>query len=652
MTRQLRLAVVVGAVVGALSGFVECVLRLVRVPWWPLETSTIPVAMLVYGLVGAAMTALWGLAVGRVGRAIAPARALAFSATAMIALVVGLSLLVEVWLPTLTVRVSLLVASVWTGAWLSVVAALLLRAPRRATPGPSDSAWLRGLVVVSLLLAVMAAISFIPPHLWVSQGRLARSKAQEGANRPNVLLIVMDTTRADHVSSYGYHRRTTPNVDRLAQEGVLFEQAYAPSPWTLPSHASLFTGLYPSQHGTDWPHQRLDGRLLTLAERLHDHGYQTAGFSNNAWIGLAANFHQGFDFFAETWETGGRLIDRLALLGVMRKLANVAIQRAVPDAGFTNQHVRWWVNRVLDPERPFFVFINYIDPHFPYKAPESYRRRFLRRVNHPAEQASSAVAVRRLAPVVAPAPLTHLDPETQEVLSDLYDGEIAYVDAAIGELVDELQARKLLDNTVVIVTADHGENIGDHALFGHQHCVYETLLHVPLILRYPPVFPAGIRIKEAVSLVDVVPTLVRLLDLKAEPASAALPGHSWVGSDLAVAPDRAILAEYTGRADLLAKYKKREQPIEERYFTRDLKSLRDGAFKLIWASDGHHELYDLSVDPEESQNLIGQFPERANALAAKLHEQLAAMKSVGSPEAVRPLDERTHRQLRALGYFQ
>lgn len=655
MRTKLLLSLLIGAIVGALFGLVESVVQLVQVPWWPLNTPTIPMAMVMYGLLNALVTGLWGLAVWRrMDQQAFQLRTLIFS---LLTMTYGLGgyYINSLWFPRLLALSSLLFTGCWTLAWLIGIWVLLKVRVVPSPPIPPKSGWIRRLAFAMLGLAVVAILSLIPPRLWIRSHQVRSAQTMPGgAPRPNVLLIVMDTARVDRLSGYGYQRKTTPNLDRLTQEGVLFEHASSTAPWTLPSHASLFTGLYPTQHRAEQSHPRLDDQLLTLAELMQHHGFQTAGFSNNPWVSRKMNFNQGFEYFKDTWlrRGGSRIVNQIAIMNIVERLAGMVTRSRDDGADFTNRHIRWWFRTMFNPHRAFFLFINYREPHFPYRPPEPYRTRFLRHINHQVEKARHVTTVRRLASGSQPAPLIHFDQTTREVLNDLYDAEIAYLDAKIGELVEELRDRQLLDNTVVIVTSDHGENIGDHELFGHQFCSYETLLHVPLIVRYPRAFPSGMSVAQRVSLVDVMPTLIELLDLETSTIQVALPGQSWVGSSLAVPRERGILAEYAAPLGKLPEYEKGTQPVDKRYFTRDLKSLYSRGLKFIWASDGRHELYDLSQDPEETQNLSLQFPDKARALAAELQQRLATMEPIGRPEAVESMDEATHHELRALGYLQ
>ena len=659
MKQRIVLAMMLGGIVGALFGTGEVLVLLRGISWWPLETPVMPVAMVLYGLISAVLAGMWAWGVRRMDLQQFAIRAVLFSALTLTYVFGGFHFN-RLYFPKISALPSLLFSGAWTLGWgLGVWALLNVRLTPRASAIVNSDRLSHRALIVAAALAVVAGFSLLPPKLWVSSHQRVRQQLLAGEpGRPNLLLIVMDTTRADHLSCYGYSRKTTPNLDRLAQEGALFEQATSTAPWTFSSHTSLFTGLYLSQHAADWFYPRADDRLITLAELLREHGYQTAGFSNNPWVSQATNLAQGFEGFLEYHKDPqdlrrGRVSNWLTISQIAEKLRDLALHAEDDSADLTNSDVRRWFNQVYDPKAPFFLFINYMEPHFVYEPPEPYRSRFLR---HPTPAVKEALSTANMAQFIPPV---RFDQTTQAILTDLYDGEIAYLDWRIGELMKVLERRKLLDKTLVIVTADHGDSLGEHEIFGHQYCVYETLLHVPLIIRYPEAFPPGTRVSQPVSLVDLVPTLIELFDLKASSIQADLPGRSWVGSGLAVSPDHVLLAEYSAPLGRLKRarnwFAKQKIPLDipdERYFTRAFKSLRQGAWKFIWASDGSHALYDLAEDPGETHDLLAQHPDQAQAMETQLQQLLQTLKPLGGTEQPQELDEATHRELRALGYLQ
>jgi len=291
--------------------------------------------------------------------------------------------------------------------------------------------------------------------------------------RPNIVLIIIDTARGDRFPFDGYARPTAPNLQVIANEGVVYTQAFSPAPWTVPAHASLFTGQYPSLHKTDCGSLRLPDEAVTLAETLHAAGYRTVGHTANPWLGSEYNFQQGFDTYGETWR-------------------EVPQEGEDTGAGLTNGKVlrflRWRADNPDARRQPFFLFINYFEPHLPYHPPEPERSRFLRPGVDPAR-------VKRLSRLGHPdemryiVGLSDLTADDMAILNDLYDGEIAYADRRAGEVLSLLRDQGILDRTIVAIAGDHGENIGDHHMMDHKLSVHDTLLHVPLLLPAPD--PAG-----------------------------------------------------------------------------------------------------------------------------------------------------------------
>jgi arylsulfatase A-like enzyme len=453
--------------------------------------------------------------------------------------------------------------------------------------------------------------------------------AQHRRRKPlNILLIVMDTVRADHLSCYGYERVTSRYVDRIAREGVLFTQAFSAAPWTLPSHASLFTGLYPSRHAAHHEHQLLNSGLMTLAEVLQEKGYRTAGFSMNAHIGHEKGFSQGFSHYYEAWNQG--------IISEQKKAVVI------------NREVKNWLRDTEDPSRPFFVFINFLNAHLPYSPPDAFFAPFLR----DPKDAGRAAPWKKLG--ISFARKHHigevsLSDDDVYFLNALYDGEIAYVDMLIGDLYDHLRETGRLDETCLVLTSDHGENLGDHGLMDHQFCLYDSLLSVPLILRAPALFPAGEEVRAPVSLVDLFPSLLEICRVPFE-GPYSLDGASFLKDRLKTGR-QAVFAEYFRHEKLKAFYAKNYPGFDFTPLDRRLKSLRQGRWKYIWGSDGRDELYDMIKDPEEKRNLIEAYPDRAAAMKGLIREKRKAMKPVSPLEKTRPLKKSTEENLKALGYL-
>ena len=413
---------------------------------------------------------------------------------------------------------------------------------------------------------------------------VAQSKA------PNVLLIVLDTLRADHLSSYGYARPTTPNLDRLAQQGVLFEEAYATASWTLPSHATLFTGRYPYEHRAGV--KPLDTRYPTLAEVLYVRGYATAGFSANTYyVTPATGLTRGFEHFEVYYHSvtdmvartfyGDFLLDRLPLLGYYDRPGR---KRAAE----VNREFLSWVKKKGDT--PFFAFLNYFEVHDPYLASPPYQTRFT----------ENPTRGNRINTVLYPHDFTGGKPfSPQEIQTEIdgYDASLVYLDAELGNLFDGLAALGILDNTVVIITSDHGEAFGTHGFFGHGNSMYRELLHVPLIIRFPAAVPIGLRVRDVVSL-QALPATV--MDLIGRGSEQPFSGRSWATcwaqsrSDEPCAGDFAF-SDASPSTVPESKFGSRRRAGQSSVFT--------SAWHLILYAEGDAALYRVRDDPQELSNL-------------------------------------------------
>jgi arylsulfatase A-like enzyme len=443
--------------------------------------------------------------------------------------------------------------------------------------------------------------------------------------RPNVVLIVMDTTRADHLSLYGYDRDTTPHLASFAGEAILFDHAYATSPWTVSSHASLFTGLLPVTHQATQENLRLDSELETLAELLGRAGYETAAFTNNMWISKVTDLSRGFDEVAALWRTKGE---------------------AEGDGGrhATNRAVLRWLSE-RDQDRPFFVFINYMEPHWPFRAPKAYRDRFLSGVDASLVKRSRFSAVRWYHQKGRRAP--------DEVLAarvGLYDTALAVLDDVLNDLLGALREVVSFDDTLIIVTADHGENLGDHGHMGHSFALYDSTLRIPLLIRRPGRKESGTVRTDPVQLTDLFVTIAKAADIG--PLDERVTGVDLM-ADSAPA-DRPIVGEYYYPGTFLGRFPK-TRAAEEAIapFKRRIRSIQIGPDKLIWGSDGRNELYRTAVDPHETDNRIDRDPERARLLEAKLDEiveQLSRSITVPQPP-ISEMDPEVISELRALGYI-
>ncbi len=416
----------------------------------------------------------------------------------------------------------------------------------------------------------------------------------------NVVLLVLDTVRAMSLSLYGYDRPTTPNLTRIARRGALFDRAYSTAPWTLPSHASMFTGRWAWELEADW-RTPLSHRYSTLAEVLAARGYATAGFvANLAYtqreMGLGRGFGR-YDAYRVSLEqvlkssrAGRELARRLQpLLGWLGPSSPGFDRKTADDI---NRAVLGWVDRHGD--RPFFVFANYFDAHQDYYVPSGYDSLFRRGAGRKAAGAradSIPIAVRsRLR----------------------YEQAIRYLDEAVGRLVDSLGRRGVLNNTVLVITADHGEEIMEHGWLGHGGSVYLPALWVPLIVIEPGVVPAGRVVPDAVSPRDLAATILDLLG-----ADPALPGRSLARYWKGPAPGGVdtLFAEVRASINM--------GQIDSAPGRRgDVHSVIVGDRHLIVRPDGRLELFDIRADPGEQENLLASAGD--SALAGTLLSALEA----------------------------
>lgn len=312
----------------------------------------------------------------------------------------------------------------------------------------------------AIVLAACGVYAFVPPYRFMPN-------TSANSTRPNIVMITMDTTRADHLGCYGYSRQTSPFLDSLAGRGVLFEQAYATATWTLPSHTSLFTGTMPSVNGVGHNNFFVSPSLVTLAELLKSHGYTTGGFIGGPFLVSAFNIHQGFDYYDEELDPHNKLqqlwLFRAATFLLRHPIWTTDGQRR---AGEINGKAFHWID-AMKSRKPFFLFVNYFDPHEPYDPPESAKQEMnvhatiTGHIRHYFIDKQTGIALHR--------DQTPLRQDEFAQLRDLYDGEIRYMDDELSRLFKKLKDAGALENTIVIITSDHGESIGEHGLLDHGH---------------------------------------------------------------------------------------------------------------------------------------------------------------------------------------
>jgi arylsulfatase A-like enzyme len=450
-------------------------------------------------------------------------------------------------------------------------------------------------------LVVLMAAGMLGYQTLAERRALARLPAARQGS-PNVLLIILDTVRAANLSLYGYARPTTPVLSRLAGRGVRFDQAFSPAPWTLPSHGSLLTGRWPHELSTDWL-VPLDGAYPTLAEYFGGRGYAAAGIVANvgycSWeFGLDRGFAHYRDFpltvptIALT-SSIGRQLDRNLRIRNLVKSDEHMVRVGAPR--INRQFLDWLAGR---GERPFFAMLNYYDAHGPYLPPAPFDRKFSAR----GREANLSPLHRYL----SRPRQTLLSPAVVQDEMDQYDGAIAYLDQELGVLFDSLAARGLMENTFIVVTADHGEEFGEHGIYDHGNTLYRPAVHVPLIIAGPGI-PAGHVIPHPVSLRHVARTLAHL----SAGESGPFPGESLVWTWTDSAP---------GAGPVLAEVRKGiRTPAWHPVSRGDMYSVIQDSLRLIRNGDGSEELYRVYDDPWESRNLL---PDSAPGELARLRSAL------------------------------
>jgi len=450
--------------------------------------------------------------------------------------------------------------------------------------------------------------------------------------RPNVLLIVLDTARADHLSCYGYSRKTSPYIDTLGAEGIVYEFAYAPACWTLPSHASLFTGLEPLEAGATSETLHLPESNKTIAEMLSKAGYDTAAFVCNTWVSKERGFGQGFHEYYEMWRS----------TQTQGKVVHVSDVEAV-----TTEKVVTWLKEHTVKKDPFFLFINLNCVHLPYQPPEPHLSAFLSSDYADAESERISSIMSMWKHLAGELQLTERD---YSIMRDLYDGEIAFADQCVKQITETLRSIKMLDNTIVIVTSDHGENLGEHDRIDHALSMYETTLHVPLIIRYPKRFEAGTRSKELISLVDIAPTLIDLCDVTSEQNNIINNQRSLAGNDFV---NRPFVGAANERPMMGISIMKKNFPdFDTSIIDHRLGAIRTKNHKLLNNIGGTVELYDMIADPHEINDLSHTKVDIRNKLHHILNSWRNGLISGGQDQILQSQDEESLEILRSLGYVE
>jgi len=482
-----------------------------------------------------------------------------------------------------------------------------------------ERSWL-GLGMLVALIGVTVSAGLYEQYRWLSVSPTAIA-ADVAIDRPSVLMLTVETLRSDHLSCYR-GSVSTPAVDSLARDGVLFERALAPAPWTVPSLASILTGLEPLVHGTTTAKSALSPQLTTIAERLGDVGYRTAALTDNPFVRLAG-LGRGFTHFNPYPKNWGGPVHRRFLRPMFQLPVVPAWCRQEVTARELTDEAIDWIQR--HGNERFFLWLHYFDPHQPYTPPPEFSS--LPPHAHP------RIDLQRIR-----MGYDRVDPELRNRLQTLYRDEIRFTDHSIGRLLETLRDMGLYEDTLIVFTSDHGEEFWEHGGLEHGHTLYEELLRVPLVVKPARPGARGLRTGAPVSIVQIVPTLLELLDVEgSEQYLPSLAGH-W-RDDLPPPAARPLYASSLSVGEPRT-------------------AVTSGGFKLIrWDHSDIEELYNIAADPRERHNLSFTEPEALAHHRELLESFTRAARRLGhelrgEAEIHRYFDPDQSQQLKALGYVE
>lgn len=459
------------------------------------------------------------------------------------------------------------------------------------------------------------------------------------AAKPHVLLLVLDSARADHFSCYGYSRKTTPNFDRLAESGTLFMRSYSSANETLPSHVSIFTGVPPYFHKAAGNHGIYEGKYPFITEVLQNDGYSTIGVTNNTILCKYRGFERGFDVYHRLWEKEGaarsprELLNRFVelldkegpALSKLRTLAEKLYTGPARDIIFRRMEKRYLTEdqggkrivKILKDEikkateKPTFLFANILETHSPFLAPKPFRGKFYK--GRIPRSVFDAMTFKAYEFMIDRVPFTEGD---RHVLNACYDECLAYADALMGELFEFMNAEGVMDDFLIIVTSDHGEMLAEKpGLIGHGDTTYDGMMRVPLLIRYPDRFSAGKKVNVLAQHIDIFPTIIGAVGLDQKLYASKHKGID-LGGDLSRQKDRCIVLDqpYITNPERLRKYK----GLLERWNHVE-RTLVCPEYKYTWITSGKHRLYNISKDPSEEKNIYKDAPKE---IIDKLHSML------------------------------
>lgn len=463
------------------------------------------------------------------------------------------------------------------------------------------------------------------------------------SEQTNVVIVVLDTARGlDTVPADEVY---LPTLAALADEGTEYRRAFASAPWTLPSHAGLLTGTYTSKHDTHGDNPILDRSLTVLPEVFSERGYETHAISNNTWFSGEFGFDRGFDTFHTTWtqEDDESNVDPSEYGFEADEWRTRATENCRADAT-TDLALDWLSSMENDP---FFLLLNYIDAHFEYAPPREYVVDWLPD-GYDYDRAVNVLDDPR-AYDAGEETLTDAD---CSALRALYRGELAYLDATLSRLVDGLKKTGTWEDTILVVTGDHGENIGDHGFVGHQFNLYDTVLHVPLVVSGGS-FDRGTSTNRLVQLTDIAPTLLEEVGISAPAVEEQFQGQSF--SPSSSTPEREyIVGEHVATRPTIETMEQRFGDLPEALRSLEqalpLRAIRTNEYKLVVGDDGSRELYDVERDPMETEDIADRRSTVSNRLADDLDQWIDSFEQEIT-QASATISSESKERLRDLGYL-
>ena len=483
------------------------------------------------------------------------------------------------------------------------------------------------------------------------------------SQQPNIIILILDTLRAKNMSSYGYPVRTTPHIDEFAAENLLFSRAISPATWTVPSHASLLSGLYISQHRIESikGDRSFNGKIVTIPKALKTQGYRSAAFSQNMLFSSDNHLEEGFDEFHNVEDflrsrASTRIVQRLANDSIRPvHLAARYIRKMIAPRIVLDNIFRWI--QTNDEETPFFLLANVLAPHFPWTLPLRYIPRgdglspkhFLK---------SEFLTLKKQWEFNS-----GIQPVTQEhrrIWRTFYDAAITHVDDEVGRFIRRLRKWKGWDNTILVITSDHGEMMGEHHdIVGHMLCLHDNLIHVPLVIHHPD-YPKSVKIEGVVQTLDLYPSVLHWGGVPKDLVPVTQLQRPILSSRLSDPSDTSGYAfseeDYSDSYDVLGKLSSVNPKMDPDKYPRQQIAVRTANYKYIWYSEGPGEFYDLTSDKDEEQNLIGSSSASNRSEIGKLKEALASWRSsleLFPPRTLKTsqeIDVAMMNRLRDLGY--